>query len=173
MPVEYEIEVNRFVFSDIVLRTLIIAVCVCTVVLVLMLIYMVYKYKRDGFIGAISIIGYIAILLIALRYANVNLTITGLVIIGVAVVLEYLAFMRIFAVNSKDIDEETNRKELKTTLLKELEELIPLVVIAIVFAVSKWEPIYGIGMVLFWAILIAITYNMITLKLINSINKNK
>ena len=172
LPADYEIEVNRFVFSDVTTKVLLAIITVCAVVYLLMLVYMIIKYKEKGAISAISIIGYIAILLIALRYANVNIVISGLATIIVAAVLEYLAFMKILSVNSKETDEESKRKEINHTLLREAEMLIPLVIIAVVFTLARWEPIYGVGMVLFWAIAVGIIFNIIPLKIMNII-KNK
>lgn len=165
MPITYEIETNRFVFSDVTIKTLGTIIIVAAIVFVLMLIYMIIKYKKLGALGAITTIGFVAILLMAIRYANVTITGTGLVSIGLAALFEYLAFMQLFNVNSKDLDNETKQKEIKRTIIRQIETMIPLVIITIVFAVAKWQPLYSMGMILFWGVLTALLYNCITIRI--------
>lgn len=166
MPITYEIETNRFVYSDVTTKTLEIIIIVAAVIFTIMLIYMIIKYKKLGVLGAVTTIGFIALLLIAIRYANVTITGTGLVSIGLAALFEYLAFMQLFDVNSKDLDNETKQKEVKNTIIRQIETMIPLVIITIVFAVAKWQPLYSMGMILFWGVLIALLYNCITIRII-------
>ena len=43
--------------------------------------------------------------------------------------------------------------------------MIPVAVIAVVFALTKWETVYSAGMLLFWEIAVLILYNLSTLKI--------
>ena len=43
--------------------------------------------------------------------------------------------------------------------------LIPLVVMAITFALISWEEIASIGMILFWSLIIMLIYNVLVLEL--------
>lgn len=165
LPITYTIDTNRFVYSDVTTKTLETIIIVAVVVFIIMLAYMIIKYKKLGALGAITTIGFMAILLIVIRYANVDITGTGLVSIGLTALFEYLAFMQIFKVNNSDLDKETKQKEIKHTIIRQIETMIPLIIITIVFAVAKWEPLYSMGMILFWGVLIALLYNCITIKI--------
>lgn len=165
LPITYTIDTNRFVYSDVTTKTLETIIVVAAIVFIIMLVYMIIKYKKSGALGAITTIGFMAILLIVIRYANVDITGTGLVSIGLTVLFEYLAFMQIFKVNNSDLDKETKQKEIKHTIIRQIETMIPLIIITVVFAVAKWEPLYSMGMILFWGVLIALLYNCITIKI--------
>lgn len=165
MPITYEIDINRFAFSDITTKAILTIAIVCAVIYAVMLIYMIIKYKKLGALGAVTSIGFVALLLIVLRYTNVDITGTGHATIGIVAVLEYLSLMNIFKVNSKDLDKETKQKEVKHTLIKQIETVIPLAIVAVVFAIAKWESVYSMGMILFWGIMISLLYNFIAIKI--------
>lgn len=83
MPITYKMDVNRFVYSDItpeMLKVVIIALCVIAGI---MAIIMIIKFKKNGFMGVIANIGFVAILLLAIRYGNVTLTLTGIIAIAI------------------------------------------------------------------------------------------
>ena len=166
MPITYKIDINRFVYSDLTSKTLTIIVIVAAIVLVAMLAFMIIKYKKQGILGAINTIGFLALLLLALRYGNVDITLVGLLGIAISVVLEYLTLIHLLKISNSKLDNETKEKEMKNISKKELRNIIPILIIAVTFALCTWEPIVSIGMILFWAIIISILYNLITLNII-------
>lgn len=163
MPITYTMEVNRFVYSDITKDTIETIVTILVIVAALMAIYMVIRFRKNGIMGVITNIGFVAILLLALRLGNVILTLNGIFAIIVAAVIEYLITMMILKEYNKNVDEEIIKMNLKALLKKITISIIPLVIMAITFALMTWEEIFSIGMVLFWAILIIIIYNLIIL----------
>lgn len=163
MPITYTMEVNRFVYSDITKDTIETIITILVIVAALMAIYMVIRFRKNGIMGVITNIGFVAILLLALRLGNVILTLNGIFAIIVAAVIEYLITMMILKEYNKNVDEEIINMNLKALLKKITISIIPLVIMAITFALMTWEEIFSIGMVLFWAILIIIIYNLIIL----------
>lgn len=163
MPITYTMEVNRFVYSDITKDTIETIVTISVIVAALMAIYMVIRFRKNGIMGVITNIGFVAILLLALRLGNVILTLNGIFAIIVAAVIEYLITMMILKEYNKNVDEEIINMNLKALLKKITISIIPLVIMAITLALMPWEEIFSIGMVLFWAILIIIIYNLIIL----------
>lgn len=163
MPITYTMEVNRFVYSDITKDTIETIITILVIVAALMAIYMVIRFRKNGIMGVITNIGFVAILLLALRLGNVILTLNGIFAIIVAAVIEYLITMMILKEYNKNVDEEIIKMNLKALLKKITISIIPLVIMAITFALMTWEEIFSIGMVLFWAILIIIIYNLIIL----------
>ena len=94
---------------------------------------------------------------------NVTITLTGISAIVVTAVVEYLITMLILKEYSKDVNAEIIKMNVKDVLKKVTISIVPLVIMAITFAVMKWEEIFSIGMVLFWAILIMVIYNLLIL----------
>ena len=165
MPITYKIEVNRLVYSDITANTLKILLIVSTIVFALLLVYMIVKYKKEAILVAITNIGFVAILLIVIRYTNVDITLTGLVAIALSILLEYIFLMDMLKVKTEKINKESKGKAVKVTIINWVEKLIPLAIMAVVFALGRWEPVYSVGMLLFWGITILVLYNLVTLKI--------
>ena len=165
MPITYKIEVNRLVYSDITANTLKILLIVSTIVFALLLVSMIVKYKKEAILAAITNIGFVAILLIVIRYTNVDITLTGLVAIALSILLEYIFLMDMLKVKTEKINKESKGKAVKVTIINWVEKLIPLAIMSVVFALGRWEPVYSVGMLLFWGITILVLYNLVTLKI--------
>lgn len=159
MPLTYEMEINRFVYSDITMETIRIAIIVASVIGIVMLIYMIIKYRVKGLLGAILNVGFVAILLLAIRYGNVTLTLTGISAIALSAIFEYVAIMEILKVYKNT--EANTKKELIKFIKNFAIETISLIILAVTFALSNVQELDSIGMVFFWATLIMIIYNVI------------
>ena len=162
MPITYEMEINRFVYSDITPEVLKIVIIVLSVIEAVLLIFMVIRFKGKGLLGLFVNIGFIALLLLAMRYAGVEVTISGIAGIVIAVIFEYVATMcalKIFNTSSKDAIKRKISDFSKQFILS----IIPLLVLAVTFALVKWQDMDSMGMILFWAILIMLIYNSIIL----------
>lgn len=95
MPLTYEIEINRFVHSDITMQTIKMIAIISAIVFALMLVYMIIKYKKNGLMGAILNIGFVALLLLAIRYGNVTISNLGILAIALSTIIEYITIMKI------------------------------------------------------------------------------
>ena len=175
MPLKYTMETNRFVYSDITAETLKIVIIGLCIVALIMAICMGIKVKKNGLMGVIADIGFTAVLLLAVRYGNVEISLAGIFAIAVAVVIEYIITMLILNEYSKECEKEILIKNVKHLMGKIAICLIPVVVTAVTFALINWEEIASIGMILFWAIIIMIIYNtlMLVLKIFESNNENE
>lgn len=163
MNVEYEIEQNKYVFSDITKGDLNIVICIGVTVLTILAIYLIIKYKKNGIFAAISLIGYIAVLAIVIRYANVVITIEAIVGIIISIILNCILInMLLSEYNKKDIDEEPFWNVYK----KYTMIIIPIWIIAIVFTFASWLPIFSIGMTIFWGITVNLLYNLVITKIL-------
>lgn len=145
MPIVYEVEQNKYVFSNITINEIGIAIIILVIILIIGIIYLIMKYKIKGILGSISLIGYIAILLIALRYFNVEISIGGLLGITLSIILNYVILANIL-----------KEKDVIKTIKKYALVLIPTLIIAIVFTFMN----IGIGITLFWGIAISLLYNL-------------
>ena len=162
MPLTYEIEINRFVHSDITMQTIKMIAIISAIVFALMLVYMIIKYKKNGLMGAILNIGFVALLLLAIRYGNVTISNLGILAIALSTIIEYITIMKILNIYSKK-DNDKILKELKTFAKNYAISIIPLIVLAVTFALIKWQELNSMGMVFFWGTLIMIIYNAIVI----------
>lgn len=163
LPIKYSVDINRFEYSDITENTLKIATIVLASIFAIMLIYMIIKYKANGILGALANVGFLALLLLAIRYGKVTLTLTGIAGIAIATIIEYVITMLIIKQYNKDTDKATVNKNVKNVMSNSAKTIAPILIMSVIFALIKWEQIASIGMVLFWAILIMIVYNAIIL----------
>ena len=163
LPIKYNVDINRFEYSDITENTLKIATIVLASIFAIMLIYMIIKYKANGILGALANVGFLALLLLAIRYGKVTLTLTGIAGIAIATIIEYVITMLVIKQYNKDTDEATVNKNVKNVMSNSARTIAPILIMSVIFALIKWEQIASIGMVLFWAILIMVVYNAIIL----------
>ena len=175
MPLTYTMETNRFVYSDITAETLKIVIVWLCIVALIMAICMVIKFKKNGLMGVIADIGFTAVLLLAIRYGNVEISLAGIFAIAIAVIVEYIVTGLILNEYSKKCEKEILIKNIKHLMGRIAICLVPFVVMAVTFALISWEEIASIGMILFWAIIIMIIYNtlMLVLKIFESNNENE
>ena len=175
MPLTYTMETNRFVYSDITAETLKIVIIGLCIVALIMAICMVIKFKKNGLMGVIADIGFTAVLLLAIRYGNVEISLAGIFAIAIAVIVEYIVTRLILNEYSKKCEKEILIKNIKHLMGRIAICLVPFVVMAVTFALISWEEIASIGMILFWAIIIMIIYNtlMLVLKIFESNNGNE
>ena len=158
MPLTYKMETNRFVYSDITAETLKIVIVGLCIVALIMSICMVIKFKKNGLMGVIADIGFTAVLLLAIRYGNVEISLAGIFAIAIAVIVEYIVTGLILNEYSKKYEKEILIKNIKHLMGRIAICLVPFVVMAVTFALISWEEIASIGMILFWAIIIMIIY---------------
>lgn len=169
-PIEYEAQNNRFVNSDIFTEQLMIFILIVTVILLIVFIIFIIKYKIKGLIISISNIGFIALLLLILRYSNVIITINGIGAI-IFVILINLRFNQIILNKIKTINiaNEAILSTYKEVFLK----LVPLMIITLVFCFSGWENLNSFGMIMFWGLIIIAGYNAIITKTLLRLIENK
>lgn len=145
LPIVYQVEQNKYVFSVVTENMVKIVIVISIIALAIAMIYAILKYQAKGMIGSISLIGYIALLLIALRYFNVEITIGGIVAILFSIAISYAILIGIL-----------KEKEIMTVMKKYSVMLIPTLIIAIVFTFMN----IAIGIVLFWGIIISLLYHI-------------
>lgn len=166
LPLTYKLDTNLYVQSeltnDVLQMLLIITLIVSAVVAILTII----KYKKLGLFSIISLIGYIAILLIALRYTNVVITIAGILAIILSAIMNYIYMIDIIKNKKKDV------KSFKNVSIKFLGIYVPCLIISIVFSFMKYLQIASFGMVMFWALVIMIVYNLVITRVLISNSEN-
>ncbi len=164
LPLTYTIEENRYVMSDITEDMLYIPVlAIGGTALLIGIVFLIIKYRKNGFLAGVSLIGYIATLLVVLRYTNVVLTVEGLIGIAIAIIMNYVFTVYLLHLiklsDAKTFTGVVN--SFKDSILKTLLIFVPVAVTAVVLSFAGWLPVYSFGMVMFWGLLTSALYNLI------------
>lgn len=168
LPFEYTIDLTDVVTTNLSINSIVV---VGIIVLGLATLWAIYKYKTNGVIAIISLIGYVALMLLLIRYTNVIIAFEGVFALALIFGIEYVFNLK-FVNNSID----TKEKMIKTyskTLMQFVNVFVVSFIIAIVFSMQTWVPIKSFGTIMFWGIVIMVAYNyLVTKNLIGSV-KNK
>ena len=176
LPLEYNVEQNRFIKSDITMDTLKIPAIVAIAILIIALLFLCVKYKKLGVLSALAFVGYLAVVLIIIRATGLVLTIEGICAIIVSAILGFAFMVYLAHILSKQEKELVQyRKAYKKSMLSMLMVLIPALIIGIVLVFASWLPAYSFGAIMFWSILIMLLYNasITRILLLNSIKENR
>lgn len=169
MPIVYQVAQNKYVASEITADNIELFVSLSIVVATVGMVYLIIKYKEKGIFASISLIGFVAVLLLVLRYTNVMITIDGIVAIVLSTFLNYLLLIKILSYMNK---KENANEAFNTAVVRFLFNIIPVAIIAIVFTFNSWLPVFSFGMVMFWGILVNLAYNYVITRTILIDSKN-
>lgn len=151
LPIQYNLDENQYVLTDITNQEMEIAIYVVAIIVVLALIGLMIRYKTVGALGAISYVGFISLLLLVVRYANVTIAIEGLVGIVMTLILNYIL------VNQLMENSEESLVVYKDFFVK----IIPVIIMVVTFCFIPWTPISSFGMTMIWGIALMAIYNSI------------
>lgn len=162
LPIQYDIDSNEYILSDITDTKIELVAVVIGVIILLSLIIMIARYKLNGFLSAISMIGLISSYLLIIRYTNVLVSIQGIVGILITIFLNYIFINKILLniKNSADSKKIENVKQgIKDAYIEFFKKLIPICISIIVFCFISWSTISSFGMIMFWGISLMAIFN--------------
>lgn len=164
-PIQYEMQTNMYVGTMVTDHTKIIALCTAVVAVAVMMAYMIAEHKDRGIIASVTFIGYIAALLLLIRYTNTVLTMESIMAIILSVIFNY-AFLNILLkqLNHYKENGETPKSVMNKTILKSLFALIPALIIAVVFCFINTMSLNSFGIAIFWGIAMFIVYTFVITK---------
>lgn len=168
MPIQYKLESNTYLSSSINEQVCKIAMYTLIAIIVIALIYVCIKYKTNGIFLSISYIGYIALVLLVLRYTNVMIAFETIV---ASLILLIVNYMFIKSILGKQQKEGNVTEAIKQTYMRYVSILLPILIVAVVFTFINWTAISSIGMVMFWGLIIMFIYNYIITKCLLSDRK--
>ncbi|MGN1299656.1 MAG: hypothetical protein ACI4UE_06725 [Candidatus Scatovivens sp.] len=155
LPVKYTLASDNFIKSPITENNIKIFKYSVLGALVFVTILFAIKFKLKGLQLGLANIGFVALYSIILRYLNVSITLPGIVTI-LSVIILNIAFYYILL--NKKI-EEFNKEFIRFNIV-----IIPIIIISIVFTLSKDINPLSIGMVMFWGIISKEIYNYLLVK---------
>ena len=169
-PIDYEVQNNRFVHSDITNEQLLYFAGAVAVILLVLFVILTIKYKSKGFLASVSCVGFIALLSLLLRYTNVIISIEGIGAIILIILIDLkLSQMILNKTKILDIVNEAVTSSYKELFLK----LVPIMIISIVFCFSGWTNLSSFGMIMFWGFVLIAVYNIIVTKTLLKLRENK
>ena len=153
LPIVYEYA-EETIAPEINKNVLFIVILVPVVLLLISCIVLVVKFKSKGFISTFLQIGYIALLLLAVRYTNVVITIEGIAGIVISVILNYILVYTMLNNLKKKEHIEWNK------IGKFALRTIPVYIIAVILAFNSLTRINSLGMTVVWGSMVLYVYNL-------------
>ncbi len=167
MPNKYSLESDDFLQSSIndneknVLKIVVIGLVLILSILIII------RFGLNGILGAILNIGYLALISLAVRYTNVIISISSIITVLLVIIINF-GFMYKFL---SELKNDQNAKKAYSKTLKSLYLVImPVAIIAFVFSFMQNVSIIGIGMMLFWSLIIQVLYNTIFTRTVYVLN---
>ena len=147
IPVEYEIDTIELVSSSLNVKSIVI---VSIVVGILMIVFAMYKFKLNGVLPVISLVGMVATILLVLRYTNVKITLFTILALAIVTLANYIVVLRTL----------NNKKSFKDNFMRAINMLVPCIIVAIVFCCSPYIQLASFGMTIFWGLIVMCIYNL-------------
>lgn len=167
IDVTYTIAGNTYVDAAIEDNTLKAIIYIEIAVALIILLVMVIKYRTSGILRAIMSVGYVAIILLIIRYTNVELSLEGIFAIELGFIINSIFnFMILKAEKEGTLEGKEKNNTFKKLIKSYTLVLIPILIVALVYCFTQWAGMLSIGMVLFWSILISWIYNTLVNKFI-------
>ena len=173
LPIKYKVKTNYYIMSPLNKYNVIYLVYVGVAIALIISLALIIKYRLNGVIGTILSIGYMACLLIIVRYANVELSIEAM--FGFIVAFMIGTIFNIF-VCSEFKDKNMTNKEFETARNKVFKKfilsLVPILIFALIACLFSLSSLFSFGTILFWSIVVAIVYYCsLTVILMDSMRK--
>ena len=150
LPLKYKLSANEYIYSEITEQVKLIFTIAIAIIIVIALAILTIKYKMSAVLAGIAYIGFVALYLLVLRYANVVITLEGIAGILIMLIINYISIQKILA---------------KSTVVEAFKEmriqLIPVIAVIVVFSFIKWTNIASFGMTMFWGLLLTIIYHFV------------
>ena len=161
LPLVYELSSDNYIQSQITNDVVTICMIVFAALVVLISIVFVVKFKLNGLLGAILNVGYIALLVLVSRYADIVITLNSSLAFVAGTVLNTV-FIYMFL---NQIKNNVTAKEAFTETFKKVYlAMVPICIIAIIFTCLGNVIVGSIGTVLFWGILIQMLYGFAVIR---------
>jgi len=160
MPITYKTESDQYISSNIQVKDIMpYAIYSLVAITISIFVVMAIRYKGLGILGTLSVIGFVAALLIVLRYTNVVITLEGIIGIIFSIVLDLLLVKLIL----KDFKNNKNTKEAIKGNYKKYFAYIttPVAIMAITFSFINVAGIASLGMTMFWGLALIALYNIV------------
>ena len=159
-PVVYSLSSDNFIKSEITDTQKLVAKIVAAVVLAIISVVLIVKYRVNGLLASISNIGFIALIILILRYTKVSITLNSVIAFVTMIILNMVFLVNLL----KRLSKESISKAYNETMKNYYLSIIPFGVVAVIFTFMSNITIGSIGMIIFWCLFIQVIYNFIITK---------
>ncbi len=149
-------ETDNFVKSEWIASKQNLEITFFVILVVVPAIFYIVKFKKNGVLAAILNMGYIAVLSLIFKYTNVEMTINA-VFASILMIVVNMAFIKMIV---KHLETQKIGQAYAEVSKKFYLASIPLVVTALVFTFTQNYAINSVGMVVFWAMILNVLYNV-------------
>lgn len=153
LPIVYD-HAEETIETQIDKNILFIGILVPIALLLIAGIVLVVKFRIKGLVSTFLQIGYIALLLLAVRYTDVIITIEGIAGIVISVILNYILVYAML--NDLKKKEHIEWKTIGKFALK----TILVYIIAIIFSFNSLTRVNSLGMTIVWGSIVLYIYNL-------------
>ena len=167
LPNKYSLKNDDFLKSTIIDEDINNIKIAFAVAIITLSVALLMKFGLNGLIGAILNVGYLAIVSIAIRYTNVVITISSII---TSVLIIALNFVFIYNFLSKLKNDKKASVNFSDTIKSLYITLVPILIVAIVYTFMSNATITGIGMILFWGLMVHILYSLIFVRSVYVLN---
>lgn len=176
MPVQYDIEQNEYILSDLGTEFLQYIKLAIIILMAIGIIILVIKYRANGLLAGLTMAGFAGLYTILLKYTNVTLSLQGIAGIIISLVLNYILINMLLS-KIKNGEGKTEKEKVNKAITDSYKEffikIIPICIIAVVFALINWIPISSFGMTMFWGIVLIAVYDFVITSSILKIKADK
>ena len=169
-PLQYEIQDNMSVYSDITEKQVTYFAIVVVAILVIVFIVHTIKYKTNGLLASIATVGFVSILSLLIRYTNVNISIEGIGAVILTLIINIIIVQNILEKVKKGINV---REAVLEVYKKELLRLLPIIILTLVFCFAGWSNLISFGLIMFWGLILILTYNALVTKILLKLKESK
>ena len=156
LPVDYEVIQNEYMLSKITTENIQKAIVVVAIITVVALLVLIFRYRTAGLLSSITFIGFTALYLLLVRYANVKITLEGIFGIVTILIINYMFTNKI----ASSVKNGISTKEVRKEYGKMWFRIIPICIMAIVFCFVKWTSIASFGMTMLWGLVLMAVYQL-------------
>jgi len=162
---QYEVAGNTYVAAPVENNTVKVLIYIEIAIALVIALVLIVKFGYKGILASIINVGFVAILLLVIRLTNVKLSLDGIMAIEAGYILQAIySFMICGLLKNKELTAK-ELKEGATRLLKQYVLIvIPILILSVVACLAEWAAIFSVGMIVFWAIVIALVYDFIITK---------
>ena len=163
MPLKYSLQSDNYIQSEITNDTVNYVKVAIAVALAIIVIVFIIKFKLEGLLAGILNVGFFALIILVVKYTDVIITLNSVFALICAVAIN-VAFMYLYLTKVKLGD---NRKEAYIDVVKKVYlSIVPMMIIAVIFACMGNAVVASIGTMLFWGILLQFIYSFVAIRCI-------
>ncbi len=160
MPIEYNVKTSEYIENTAVKDNLYVAIGVLIGICVIIAIYMIVKFRLNGVFADMTFVLTTALLLLMIRYTNTVVSIGSVIAMLALIAIETYFIFKILNSIKNDSSYENVSTVTYNVYLKNIDVIIVLLIIAVVFTFMSKVAVYSIGMTLFYGIISILASNL-------------